>query len=64
VIRGLLLGSLLALGGPLAAQSAAGRWSLQIRGESVADRGDLRIDSTGSRLVLESRDGAWMPRVE
>jgi hypothetical protein len=57
----LLLGGVLAIGGPLAAQSAVGRWSLQIRHESGADHGDLRIDSLGARLLLESRDSAWMP---
>lgn len=56
-----LLGCLLALGGPLAAQSAAGRWSLQIRGELTADRGDLRIDSLGGRVLLESLDDRWLP---
>jgi hypothetical protein len=59
-----LLGCLLALGGPLAAQSATGRWSLQIRGELIADRGDLRLDSTTSRLLLESQDHQWLPLVE
>lgn len=48
-------------GSPLAAQSAEGRWSLQLRSERFADRGDLRIGTDSSRLLLESRDQAWLP---
>lgn len=59
-----LLGCLLAFGGPLAAQSAAGRWSLQVRGDLVADRGDLRIDGNASRVLFESTDDRWLPLVE
>ena len=62
--RALLLAGMVALGGPLAAQSAAGRWSLQIRGDALSERGDLRIDSIGSRVLLESRDHEWLPLVE
>jgi hypothetical protein len=61
VTRQLLLGCLLLVGGPLAAQSAEGRWSLQIRSETGADRGDLRIDSLDARVLLESNDRRWVP---
>lgn len=50
---------LLALGGPLAAQDATGRWSLQVRGPAEVDRGDLRIEAAGGRLLLESQDTLW-----
>lgn len=50
---------LLALGGPLAAQDAAGRWSLQVRGPVEVDRGDLRLGGDGGRLLLESEDTLW-----
>lgn len=57
---------LLLIGPPLAAplaaqQGAVERWSLQIRGESLVDRGELRFDAEGARLLLESRDSAWQP---
>ncbi|HRP07486.1 MAG TPA: hypothetical protein PLL69_03270 [Gemmatimonadales bacterium] len=61
MIRGALLGLLLVAGGPLAAQSATGRWSLQIRGAALFDRGDLRIDGAAGRLALETADSAWLP---
>ncbi len=53
------LGASLLLGGPLAAQATAGRWSLQVRGTLGSDRGDLRIAGDSARLLLESRDTAW-----
>lgn len=49
------------IGAPVAAQSATGRWSLQVRGPVTVDRGDLRIDGDSGRLLLESRDTAWLP---
>lgn len=49
-----------ALVGPLTAQSATGRWSLQVRSETHADRGDLRLLPDGARLLLESEDSAWL----
>ena len=59
--RGALLVALLATGGPLAAQSATGRWSLQVRGPVGIDRGDLRLAGDTGRVVLESADTAWFP---
>ncbi len=56
----LLLVLWLAIGGPLAAQSAAGRWSLQVRGPVGVDRGDLRIAGDSATLLLESRDSSWL----
>ena len=50
---------LLVLGGPLAAQDATGRWSLQVRGPVEVDRGDLRLEPGGGRLLLESEDTVW-----
>src|SRR5690606_34986720 len=55
----LILLFLAATGGPLAAQSATGRWSLIIHGPTGTEFGDLRIDSTGGRLLLETHDSAW-----
>lgn len=58
--RRLLLVIWLATGGPLAAQAATGRWSLQVRGAIGVDRGDLRIDGDTARLLLGSRDTSWL----
>lgn len=56
-----LLLALLTTGGPVAAQTATGRWSLQVRGPVGIDRGDLRIGGDTGRLVLESADTVWLP---
>lgn len=60
MIRAALLGWLVLAGGPLAAQSATGRWSLQLRGGTLFDRGDLRIEDGSGRLALETADTAWL----
>jgi hypothetical protein len=46
---------------PVAGQSAEGRWSVQVRSARATDRADLRIGTDSSRIVLESRDAAWLP---
>jgi hypothetical protein len=60
IARGWLACCLLAAA-PLAGQSAAGRWSVQLRSERLLDRAELRIGADSSRMVLESRDAAWLP---
>ena len=55
----LLLG-VLALGGPLAAQDApAGRWAIRVLGPAATERGDLRLERDGARLLLEGSDSLW-----
>lgn len=60
--RALLL-VLMMTGGPVAAQSVTGRWSLQLRGPVAIDRGDLRIAGDSGRLLMESADTTWLPVV-
>jgi hypothetical protein len=54
----------LLLAAPLAAQAAEGRWSVQLRGDGIADRADLRLHGDSSRILLESRDHEWTPLLE
>lgn len=55
----LVLG-LLALGGPLAAQDApAGRWAIRVLGPAAVERGDLRLERDGARILFEGSDSLW-----
>ena len=53
-------GALLAIAGSAKAQGDS-RWALEIRGPIVAERGELRLEGQGGRLLLESADSAWVP---
>lgn len=53
-------GALLAIIGSAKAQGDS-RWALEIRGPIVAERGELRLEGQGGRLLLESADSAWLP---
>jgi len=61
VIRPALLCSALLTGGPLVAQAPTDRWSFQVAGETLADRGELRLERDSGRLLLISDDRAWQP---
>lgn len=47
--------------GPLGAQVPADRWSFQVHGETLADRGELRLIGDSGRLLLQSADRFWRP---
>lgn len=59
MIRRALLCSALLSGGPLVAQAATDRWSFQVTGEALADRGELRLEGTGGRVLMLSDDRTW-----
>lgn len=44
----------------VAGAQADSRWALEIRGPVTAERGELRLDARGGRLLLESSDSAWI----
>lgn len=59
-MRARLALGLLALGGPLAAQDApAGRWAIRVLGPAAVERGDLRLEPDGARVLLEGADSMW-----
>jgi hypothetical protein len=58
--RAALVGLLLAPAA-LAAQADTTRWAVRLRSPAGVEHGDLRLTPTGGRLLLESRDSAFLP---
>lgn len=59
-MRLLLLSIALLAPGTLMAQAAPTRWAVEIRSPATVERGELRLNGTVGRLLMESADSAYV----
>ncbi len=59
--RGAALVGLLLVPAALGAQADTSRWAVRLRAPAGVEHGELRLTPHGGRLLLESRDSAYLP---
>ena len=59
-MRLLLLAAMVLAPGTIAAQAAPTRWAIEVRGPATVERGELRLNGSIGRLLMESADSAYV----